>query len=76
MPEKYKRHIESPGNFPPLLFLLSVAVILPTLCILWLMNTAVKNERMAVRQKLAGKLFPKDLLDNIQKALDEYRAQN
>jgi len=32
--------------------LLAVAVILPTVCLLWFMNQAVTNERLAVRQKL------------------------
>ena len=31
---------------------LAAAVILPTVCLLWFMNQAVKNERLAVRQKL------------------------
>jgi len=34
--------------------LLSVAVILPTVCLLWFMSQAVKNERLAVRQKLVN----------------------
>ncbi len=32
--------------------LLAAAVILPTVCLLWFMTTAVRNERLAVRQKL------------------------
>ena len=32
--------------------LLAVAVILPTVCLLWFMNQAVKNEHLAVKQKL------------------------
>jgi len=32
--------------------LLAIAVILPTVCLLWFMNQAVKNDRLAVRQKL------------------------
>ncbi|MBN2180743.1 MAG: GHKL domain-containing protein, partial [Sedimentisphaerales bacterium] len=32
--------------------LLAVAVILPTICLLWFMNQAVKNEHLAVKQKL------------------------
>ncbi|MBL7215119.1 MAG: HAMP domain-containing histidine kinase [Phycisphaerae bacterium] len=32
--------------------MLAAAVILPTVCLLWFMNQAVKNERLAVRQKL------------------------
>ncbi len=34
--------------------LLAIAVILPTLCLLWFMNSAVKNERLAVRQRLVS----------------------
>jgi signal transduction histidine kinase len=33
--------------------LLAIAVILPTVCLLWFMSQAVKNERLAVRQKLS-----------------------
>ncbi len=36
----------------PVLLLLAIAVILPTVCLLWFMVRAVKNERLAVRQKL------------------------
>jgi len=32
--------------------LLAAAVILPTVCLLWFMTAAVRNERIAVRQKL------------------------
>jgi signal transduction histidine kinase len=32
--------------------LLTAAVILPTVCLLWFMTTAVRNERLAMRQKL------------------------
>jgi len=32
--------------------LLGIAVILPTVCLLWFMTQAVKNERLAVKQKL------------------------
>lgn len=34
--------------------LLSVAVILPTVCLLWFMTEAVRNERFAVKQKLTN----------------------
>lgn len=36
------------------ILLLAVAVILPTVCLLWFMSQAVKNERLAVRQKLVS----------------------
>jgi len=34
--------------------LLAIAVILPTMCLLWFMSQAVKNERLAVKQKLTN----------------------
>ena len=34
--------------------LLSVAVILPTICLLWFTTQAVRNERLAVKQKLTN----------------------
>ncbi len=34
------------------ILLLAIAVILPTVCLLWFMTQAVKNERLAFRQKL------------------------
>ncbi|MHC4526614.1 MAG: histidine kinase dimerization/phospho-acceptor domain-containing protein, partial [Planctomycetota bacterium] len=40
------------GQLWPILLLLAVVVILPTVCLLWFMSQAVKNERLAVRQKL------------------------
>jgi hypothetical protein len=32
--------------------LLAAAVILPTVCLLWFMTTAVRNERLAMRQRM------------------------
>ena len=40
------------GQFRWVVLLLAVAVILPTLCLLWFMGEAVKSERLAVRQRL------------------------
>lgn len=34
------------------IILLAVVVVLPTVCLLWFMSQAVKNERLVVRQKL------------------------
>ena len=42
------------GQFRWVVLLLAVAVILPTVCLLWFMNEVVKNERLVVRQKLTG----------------------
>ncbi len=40
------------GQMRWVILLLVIAVILPTVCLLWFMNQAIKNERLAVRQKL------------------------
>jgi signal transduction histidine kinase len=40
------------GQFRWVVLLLAVAVILPTVCLLWFMNEVVKSERLVVRQKL------------------------
>lgn len=42
------------GQFRWVVLLLAVAVVLPTLCLLWFMNEVVKNERLAVRQRLTS----------------------
>jgi signal transduction histidine kinase len=44
----------SSGQLRWVILLLAVAVILPTVCLLWFMNSAVKNERLAVRQRLVS----------------------
>ena len=40
------------NNLRQVILLLAIAVILPTVCLLWFMTQAVKNERLAIRQKL------------------------
>jgi signal transduction histidine kinase len=40
------------GQLRWVVLLLAVAVILPTLCLLWFMGEAVKSERLAVQQRL------------------------
>lgn len=35
------------------MMLLLLAALVPSVCLLWFMNQAVRNERLAVRQKLA-----------------------
>lgn len=44
--------ISSRNQLRSVILLLATAVILPTVCLLWFMTQAVKNERLAVRQKL------------------------
>ncbi len=45
--------------------LLAIAVILPTVCLLWFMSQVVKNERLVVRQKLI-KINQKQLAETVQ----------
>ncbi|MHC4344458.1 MAG: sensor histidine kinase [Planctomycetota bacterium] len=40
------------GQLRWVILLLAIAVVLPTVCLLWFISQAVKNERLAVRQKL------------------------
>ncbi|UCE99487.1 MAG: HAMP domain-containing histidine kinase [Planctomycetota bacterium] len=40
------------GQLRWVILLLSIAVILPTVCLLWFIAAAVRNERLAARQKL------------------------
>jgi len=49
--------------------LLAIAVILPTVCLLWFMSQAVKNERLAVRQKLSD--VYKQRLEIMSKRIDD-----
>jgi len=42
----------------PVLLLLMAAVLIPTACVLWFMSAAVRNERIAVRQKLVDAYRP------------------
>jgi signal transduction histidine kinase len=42
------------GQFRWVVLLLAVAVVLPTLCLLWFMSEVVKNERLAVKQRLTS----------------------
>jgi len=42
------------GQFRWVVLLLAVAVVLPTLCLLWFMHEVVKSERLAVRQRLTS----------------------
>jgi len=48
--------------------LLAIAVILPTVCLLWFMSHAVRNERLAVKQKLTD--VYQQRLDRLSQKLD------
>jgi len=54
--------------------LLAIAVIVPTVCLLWFLTQAVKNERLAVRQKLIT-FYRGQLAKTIEKTDDEW-SQN
>jgi signal transduction histidine kinase len=61
---KFMRHINPGfGQFRWVVLLLAVAVILPTVCLLWFMNEVVKSERLVVRQRLTT--FYKDRLAEV-----------
>ncbi|MDT8300693.1 MAG: ATP-binding protein [Sedimentisphaerales bacterium] len=45
-------NISTSNNLRWVVLLLAIAIILPTVCLLWFMSQAVGNERLAVRQKL------------------------
>jgi signal transduction histidine kinase len=54
--------------------LLGVAVILPTVCLLWFMGEVVKNERLVVRQKLVD--FHTDRLADVTVEMGEAWADH
>jgi signal transduction histidine kinase len=65
------------GQFRWVVLLLAVAVVLPTLCLLWFMSEVVKSERLAVRQRLTSVYQAKlaDATDQIeQKWADRCRV--
>ena len=60
---------QSRGLWPVLLVLL-IAVVVPTACVLWFMSAAVRNERLAVRQKLENAYRPQ--VTSAAEELDAY----
>jgi signal transduction histidine kinase len=56
-----------------LMLLLLLAALVPSVCLLWFMNQAVRNERLAVRQKLAEAYRANLVL--VQNQLDLYWRQ-
>jgi signal transduction histidine kinase len=56
-----------------MLLLLLLVVLVPTACVLWFMDAAVRNERMAVRQKLADAYRPH--LDTATRRINEHWHQ-
>ena len=54
----------------PVLLLLLIVVLVPTVCLLWFMNQVIQNERLATRQQLA-EAYRRDLA-NVRERLDRY----
>ena len=46
----------------PMLFLLLIVVLTPTACLLWFMDRAIENERLAMRKTLED-AYRRDLAD-------------
>ena len=58
------------NDFRWVILLLVGAVILPTICLLWFMTQVVKNERLAVRQRLIN-FYDDELSNTIEEANQE-----
>ncbi len=56
------------GQYRWAVSLLAVAVVLPTVCLLWFMKEAIDNERFVIRQKLV--LFHTDQLEKARREAD------
>ncbi len=56
------------------MLLLAIAVVLPTVCLLWFMNQAVKNVQLAARQKLIN-LYEGKLKDAVAEANEIWTAR-
>jgi len=54
----------------PVLGLILAAVLVPTACVLWFMTAAMRNERLAVREKLT--LAYTGRLTEAQQQIDEF----
>ena len=61
------------GQFRWVVLLLIVAVILPTVCLLWFMNEAIDNERLVIRQKRVT-FYKKQLDETMQKVDQDWAA--
>lgn len=61
------------GQYRWVVSLLAVAVVLPTVCLLWFMNEAINNERFVIRQKLV--LLHSDQLEKARRKADEEWAR-
>ncbi|MCK4626558.1 MAG: hypothetical protein KAV00_14660, partial [Phycisphaerae bacterium] len=60
------------GGLWPVLLVLLVAVLVPTACVLWFMNAAMRNVQLAMRQRLTD--VYREQLSTATDSLDEYWA--
>lgn len=72
MRKRLKLNADS-GQYRWAVSLLAVAVVLPTVCLLWFMNEAIDNERFVIRQKLV--LFQTDQLEKARRKADDEWAR-
>src|SRR5262245_9509085 len=56
----------------PVVAALIVAVLAPTACVLWFLNAAVENERLAVRQRL-HEVYGQELTDCQNRLADHWK---
>ena len=73
---RYRQPRSSTGHDPrlwPVLLLLLVVVLVPTVCLLWFMSRAIENERLAARQTLEA-AYRRDLA-NVQDRLERFWQQ-
>ena len=66
MPDK--KSIIGFGQFRWVVLSLIVAIVLPTICLLWFMGQAVKNERLVIRQKML-EFYTNDVKDYAKEEL-------
>lgn len=72
MRKRLKLNADS-GQYRWVVLLLAVAVVLPTVCLLWFMNEAINNERFVIRQKLV--LLHTNQLEKARRKADEEWAR-
>jgi len=71
---KFGKRLITEGNQIQWIVLLTIAVALPTVSLLWFMSKAVTNEKMAVREKLAG-LYQEKLTTAAKTAAENCQAK-
>lgn len=58
------------NDFRWVILLLAGAVILPTICLLWFMTQAVRNERLAIKEKLL-RVYSNNVKTSLERTLDD-----